>query len=178
MNTEIVELLKQRVALCKYFSDEQLEQLVNASRVSTHEPQEAVIVFGEDADFLGVLLEATWQSSFQGTAPNTQLLGRMTTGDTFGELALMSGEKTMADFIAETPCKVLRIPRDVFQSAIITNPRAVQHVSRTISERFQKIMADPAKSAAAFRQSDDPTVCISKASDGRISWSSTAARPP
>ena len=68
----------------------------------------------------------------------------------------MSGEKTMADFIAETRCQVLRIPVAVLQSAIMSEPRAVQHISKTIADRFKQVVADPVKAAAAFRKSDDP----------------------
>jgi acetate kinase len=71
-------------------------------------------------------------------------------------MALMSGDKTMADAVAETRCQVLRIPVAVFQSVIMTNPRAVQHLARTIAERFKQVAADPVRAAAAFRQSDDP----------------------
>ena len=38
----------------------------------------------------------------------------------------------------------------------MTEPRAVQHISKTIVDRFKQVAADPAKAAAAFRQSDDP----------------------
>ena len=64
----------------------------------------------------------------------------------------MSGEKTTADFLAETRCRVLRIPVAIFQSAIMTDPRAVQTISRTIAGRLRQVLADPARAAAAFRQ--------------------------
>jgi acetate kinase len=153
---QLLEFLKQRVTLCRYFSDEHLGQLVAESRVVSYEPNEAVVEFGENANFLGVLLEGDLAVSVPGDGGQGQVIGRFKSGDTFGEMALMSGDKTMADFIAETRCLVLRIPVAVFQSVIMTDPRAVQHVSRTIADRFKYLMADPAKAVAAFRQSDDP----------------------
>ncbi|MBP7936992.1 MAG: acetate/propionate family kinase [Phycisphaerae bacterium] len=153
---QLVEFLRQRVGLCKHFSDDRLDRLVSESRVASYEPNEAVVEFGEDAAFLGVLLEGDLAVSVLGDGGRRQVIGRFKGGDTFGEMALMSGDKTMADFIAETRCRVLRIPVTVFQSAIMTDPRAVQYISKTIAERFKQVMADPAKAAAAFRQSDDP----------------------
>ena len=47
-------------------------------------------------------------------------------GDTFNELALMTGDATVADFIADSPCKVLLIPVSLFQSVVVSEPRAVQ----------------------------------------------------
>jgi len=51
---QLIEFLKQQVGLCKYFADERLEQMVKESRVVSYEPNEAVVEFGESADFLGV----------------------------------------------------------------------------------------------------------------------------
>ncbi len=153
---QLLEFLKQRVGLCKYFTDEHLDQLVDQSRVVSYEPNEAVVEYGENADFLGVLLEGDLAVSVPADGGQYQVIGHLKTGDTFGEMALMSGDKTIANSIAETRCRVLRIPVAVFQSAIMTNPRAVQHVSKTITDRFKYVMAEPAKVAAAFSQSKDP----------------------
>jgi len=153
-NPQLIEFLKQRVGLCKHFADDRLDQLLKESRVVSYEPNEAVVEFGEDAGFLGVLLEGDLAVSVPGDGVQREVIGRFQAGDTFGEMALMSGDKTMADFIAETRCQVLRIPVAVFQSAIMADPRAVQHISRTIADRFKQVLADPAKAAAAFRQSD------------------------
>jgi acetate kinase len=155
-NPSLVDFLKQRVGLCQHLADKRLGQLVEASRVASYEPHEAVIEFGAAAAFLGVLLEGTLAVSVPGDGGQSHVIGRFQAGDTFGEMALMSGEKAMADFIAETRCRVLRIPVAVFQSLILTEPRAVQHVSRTIADRFRQVMADPARAEAAFRRSADP----------------------
>src|SRR5688572_15711882 len=71
-------------------------------------------------------------------------------------MALMTGDKVVADFIAESRCEVLMVPVSLFQSIIVTEPKAVQHISRTITERMKSVLADPAKAAAALRQSEDP----------------------
>ena len=67
----------------------------------------------------------------------------MKAGDTFDEMALMTGDALLADFIAESRCEVLLIPVSLFQSVIVAEPGAVQHISRTIAERMKAIMADP-----------------------------------
>jgi len=152
----LIEFLKQRVGLCERFSDDRLDRLVRESRVVSYEPNEAIVKFGEDAGFLGVLLEGDLVVSVPGDGGRNQVIGRFKGGDTFGEMALMSGEKTMADIIAETRCQVLQIPVAVFQSLIMTDPRVVQHISRTIADRFRQVMSDPARAVAAFHRSDDP----------------------
>jgi acetate kinase len=46
------------------------------------------------------------------------------------------------------------IPLTLFQSHIMAQPRALRHISRTIGERFQLLMRDPAKAAAVMRKDD------------------------
>ena len=54
-----------------------------------------------DASFLGVLLAGDLAASVLGDGGQREVIGRLKAGDTFGEMALMSGDKTMADFIAD-----------------------------------------------------------------------------
>lgn len=153
---QLIDFLKQRVGLCQHFTDDRLIEIVKESRILSYESNEAVIEFGENADFLGVLLEGELDAYVPADAGESRVVAQFSAGDSFGEMALMSGEKTMANFIARTRCKVLRIPITVFQSAIMTNPAAVQHISKTITERMKQLMADPEKAVAAFCQSGDP----------------------
>lgn len=152
----MLEFLKGRVALFKHFSDERLAELVRGSRVVTYASNEAVIHVGEDAAFLGVVWEGELTVSVPAEGAQRQVLDSLRAGDLFGEMALMTGDKTMADIIAKTPSRVLRVPVSVFQSVILTNARAVQHLSKTIAERLKQVLADPTKAAAAFRRSQDP----------------------
>src|SRR5688572_18055357 len=71
-------------------------------------------------------------------------------------MALMTGDKVVADFIAESRCEVLLIPVSLFQSIIVTEPKAVQHISRTITQRMKSVLTDPAKANAALSKGDDP----------------------
>src|SRR4026207_1513316 len=68
----------------------------------------------------------------------------------------MTGDPSIADFIAESHCEVLLIPVSLFQSVIVAEPGAVRHISRTIADRMKTILSDPAKAAAALRQGEDP----------------------
>jgi acetate kinase len=95
-------------------------------------------------------------ASVLGEGDKREALGRLGKGETFGELALMTGDKMLADLIAESHCDVLRIPVSLFQSVIMAEPRALQQISKTIEKRFREAAADPSKAAAALRKSEDP----------------------
>jgi acetate kinase len=154
MNT--TDFLKQQVGIFKNFPNERLRQLVDGSRVASFEANEAVAHCGAEAAHFGVVLSGTVHASVLAEGGTRQPLGQLQAGDTFGEGALMTGNPLQADFIAGSHCEVLLIPVSLFQSVIVSEPGAVQHISRTIVERMKLIIADPAKAAAALRQSDDP----------------------
>lgn len=154
MNT--AEFLKQKVSLFKDFSAARLQQLVDGSRVVSCEANEAIAHCGEEVTHFSVVLSGTVAASVTGDGGTSEVLGRLETGGTFGELALMTGDKLLADFIAETRTEVLRIPVSLFQSIIMAEPGTVQNISRTIAKRLQEVMADPSKAAAALRKGDDP----------------------
>jgi acetate kinase len=149
---DATDFLKKRVAIFKDFAPDRLNQLVDGSILGSFEPKEAIMHRGEEATHFGVVLEGTVAAD----GGNGQRLGELKAGDTFAELSLMSGNPLLADFIAESPCEVLLIPVSLFQSLIVSEPGTVRHISRTIADRMKLIVSDPAKAAAALRESDDP----------------------
>jgi len=151
-----LEYLKHSVRLFGEFSDEQLRQLVDGSNARSFEASEVIVHQGAEAAHFGVVLSGTVSVSAAGDGGVTQSLGRLGAGETFGEMALMTGEVTVADFIAESRCDVLLIPVSLFQSIIVTEPKAVRHIARTIAERMKSVLTDPAMAAAALGKGDDP----------------------
>jgi acetate kinase len=154
MNTS--EFLKSKVELLNDFSDACLQKLVSGSRIESFEANEAVAYHGQEVTHFSVVLKGTLIASALGEGGHRQVLGKLEPGGTFGELALMTGDKLLADFVAETPAEVMRIPVSLFQSTIMVEPAALQHISRTISARLQEVMADPSKAAAALQKGQDP----------------------
>jgi len=148
--------LKQSAALFKDFSDERLQQLVDGSRVVSFEAKEAIAHRGEEAAHFSVLLSGNVVASVTGDGGTRQVLGQLKEGDTFNEMALMTGDAVAADFIAESRCEVLLIPVSLFQSVIVAEPGAVQRISRTITERMKTVLSDPAKADAALGEGEDP----------------------
>ena len=157
MNDELIlDFLIKQVGLFKLLSDKQVKKIVSGSRVQSYDYNEALVRFGEDATFYGVLLEGTLSASVVGEGGLRKEIRELKAGDTFGEMALMSGDKNMVDLIAQKQSLVFRIPVTLFQTAIITELAAVNHISKTITDNLKDIMADPDKAKAAFQESNDP----------------------
>jgi acetate kinase len=149
------EFLKQRVALFRDFPVNRLQQLVEGSRVRTFEPGELIARQGDEAAHLGVVMSGSLSASASDENGSSQLLGQLQAGDTFGEMALMTGDAVLADFKAETRSEVMLVPVSLFQSIIVVEPGAVQQLSRTIASRVKLMATDPAK-AAVLRSDADP----------------------
>jgi acetate kinase len=154
MNTP--DFLKQQVSVFKGFPPEVLQKLVTGSRTASFEANEVIVHQGAEAAHFGVVLSGAVNVSAPGDGGARHSIGQLKAGDTFGEMALMTGDSVVADFIADSRCEVLLIPVSLFQTVIVAQPGAVQHISRTIADRMKTVLADPAKAAAALRKGDDP----------------------
>jgi acetate kinase len=151
----IASLLRNDSGPFRDITAERFDALIAGSHVRSFEANETVLHQGDAATCFGVLLSGAIEASVLGDGAVRQSLGRLKPGDTFNELALMTGDAVVADFIAELRCDVLLIPVSLFQSVVVAEPGAVQKISRTIAERMRTVMTDPLK-AAALRRADDP----------------------
>ena len=152
---ETQAFLKQHVRVFKNFTDERIKELINGSIMRSFEANEAIAHQGAEATHFGVVLSGTVAASAV-TDGTRQLFGQLKAGDSFGELALMTGNPSLADFIADSHCEVLLIPVSLFQSIIVAEPGAVREISRIMAERTRMLASDPAKLKAALQQGNDP----------------------
>ena len=154
MDRPEVVFLKGKVAMLAHFSHARLIELTNASQILAFAPGEIIIHAGDEMHFLGIILEGKIAASAATSDGGGQSLGELGPGETFGEMALMTGDPAVADFIAETRSRVMLVPLTLFQSHIMCEPRALQRISRTIGARLQQVMRDPAKATAVTRKED------------------------
>lgn len=155
----VIQFLKSRVGLFKDFDIGHIEELAQGSRITTFEAGEAAIAFGEAVRFLGVLLDGEAEASITDDAGDRHVLARLGPSEVFGEMELMTGNKSVADIIGVTRCTALFIPIGLFYTHIATNLPSIGCLSRIIMERLQKTAAAglPAElSRAALSKSNDP----------------------
>ena len=127
---ETTQFLKSQVALFKDFPLERLQILVEGSQVSTYEPHEAIIKFGDEGHFLAIMLDGSAEVSYTDDDGEIHRLAELKTGDILGEISLMTGDKTTADVHGTVRCRALLIPHTLFLSQIVTFPPAVIYLSR------------------------------------------------
>ncbi|WP_035600667.1 acetate/propionate family kinase [Haloferula sp. BvORR071] len=147
------EFLRNRVKLFEGFDEQRLSELVAGSRIESFASGERLAHAGDAVHFLGIVLDGEVVATVDADGTPREL-GRLGTAETFGEMALMTGDAALADLTAVGACKVMLVPLTLFQSHVMAEPRAVQQISRTIGERFRQVMADPANVAAVARKDD------------------------
>ncbi len=90
--------LQQQVAVFQNFTAGSLKQLVDGSRVVSLEAQEVIAHQGAAATHFGVVVSGTVSASVGGAGSPRQLLGELKAGDTFGEMALLTGTRWRRTF--------------------------------------------------------------------------------
>jgi CRP-like cAMP-binding protein len=86
------DFLRTRVPLFEGFDEQRLNEIAAGSRIEAYAPGEAVTYAGEAVHSLGVVLEGELSASVANDDGSPRTLGRLGAGETFGEMALMSGE--------------------------------------------------------------------------------------
>ena len=120
--SDIVRYLKTQVGLFAGFTEQRLQELVDKSRVVSFESNEAILHYGAEAPHLGIVLSGAVTASVLGADGTRQTIGRIEAGGTFGEMALMTGERMLADIVADCHCELLLVPVSLFQSVIVAEP--------------------------------------------------------
>ena len=156
---KIATYLKNKVALFETFEVQELLDLVGGSRTVSYEPNEFILEFGEKASFLGILLEGEAELSVTLDNAERRIIDRISASDTFGEDAMMTGERNVADCICNKAARALLIPQGLFSETIITKPRALTHLSRMLVRHLKAL--DPVNgneplNTTALLQSNDP----------------------
>jgi acetate kinase len=81
------------------------------------------------------------------------------TGSLFGEMSIMTGEPAIADVVAATTCRLIKIPRETLSKLIAGNPKTLGKFARLITERMlsnARISAQHDHQRSAYRLNEDP----------------------
>ena len=147
----------EQVRLFETFSADKVEEIVIKSRLATYEGNEAILETGDDGRFIGVVISGHAEISMSDNTGTRNVITQLESGDVFGVMSLLTGDRIVADVIAGNRCFVLMIPQEVFNTHILTNAKAVGYLSRLLAERTRAMSVDLVTAQArAVAKSDDP----------------------
>jgi CRP/FNR family cyclic AMP-dependent transcriptional regulator len=98
---------------------------------------------GDDGDAMGLLLSGQIEVRKQDTAGVSQFVTHIVAGRTFGEMAVIDGEKRSATCIAVEPCVLALLPKNQFDRLLTVNQalgiKLLLRVTRLLSQRLREV---------------------------------------
>lgn len=120
--------------LFQCLSDEQIEGLLTRSRLSHFGRGERLIEEGAVGESMFVLLRGTAHVSVSQNGSAIRV-GSLHSGDCFGEMSLLTGERRTATVRADGDCYVLEISKPVMGEIIRKSPECLTQLSELLAKR-------------------------------------------
>ena len=111
-----------------------LEEVFRQLEPCAFDAGDALMREGDPGDGLLVLLSGSAHASLREHADAA--IGRFTTGDVVGEMALVTREPRTADVIADTPVTALRLPVPGFDRLALRHPVLAKVLTDVVAERL------------------------------------------
>jgi len=122
-------------------------------------PDAAIIKRGEIGRFLWIIQEGEVKVILPPSGSAGEITILLKTGSLFGEMSIMTGEPAIADVVAATTCRLIKIPRETLSKLIAGNPKTLGKFARLITERMlsnARISAQHDHQRSAYRLNEDP----------------------
>lgn len=112
---------------------EELEAIAEVGSTVRFEPGATIVAEGDLGDSMYIVLSGIAEVDVGGR------FHRLTEGDFFGEMALISSRKRIATVKATETVDALRIPADAFQSFLLEHPSIAVSMLREIVDRLREV---------------------------------------
>lgn len=115
------------------FSSNELQRI--AAYFSLSETPEAGTIFneGDEGSFMGIIHSGKVSVFKADSEDNPVKVATLKKDKTFGEMAVLDGERRSATCVAATPCNILTLSRDSLERMIDECPRIAARVIRAIA---------------------------------------------
>jgi small-conductance mechanosensitive channel/CRP-like cAMP-binding protein len=120
--------------LFQCLSDDQIDNLVKQSELNHFGRGERVVQEGQEGNSMFILLRGDAQVSVAKNG-STIPVATLRSGDCFGEMSLLTGEKRSATVRADGDCYVMEIGKDVMGEVIRESPECLRQLSELLAKR-------------------------------------------
>ena len=129
------EALIRSVEIFAPLSAEETEIVAQSAIRSAYAPGELILRRGDSGDSMFVIYRGSVEVRLPSADGNAQQVANLTSGNFFGEMALLTGEPRNADVRAASEVETLEIRKGVLQQLLDNNEALAEALSRTITER-------------------------------------------
>lgn len=131
---EYARALLRREPLFSCLSDEQIESLLKGSEMQHFGRGEAIIEEGASGESMFILLRGSAHVTVKKESTQVRV-GSLRSGDCFGEMSLLTGEKRTATVRAEKDCEVVEISKPTMGELLRTTPACLDQLSGLLAHR-------------------------------------------
>jgi len=124
------------IPLLQPLSDGQLTSLVGQFELRRLEAGEQVFAEGDPGEYLYLIARGHVSVTRQDAMGQPAELARLSTGDEFGEIALLTAAPRNATVTTRTPCLLLALPRHSFDRLLASSPEVRSRLERLQTERL------------------------------------------
>jgi small-conductance mechanosensitive channel len=126
-------MLRQH-ALFKTLSDDQLDALLPRGRLIHFGRGEKVIEQGDEGNSMFILVDGEANVVVERNGSPVHVAS-LRSGDCFGEMSLLTGERRSATILAHTDCEVVEIGKPVLARSLKENPELLTKLSALLAKR-------------------------------------------
>jgi small-conductance mechanosensitive channel/CRP-like cAMP-binding protein len=123
------------VELFKPLDHDQIVALAGRGRLVRFGRGETVISKGDTGDSLFLIVSGEASVKLPGDDGGEVVAGSLATGDTFGEMSLLTGAPRNATVVAESDLRLLEIGKDALGPVLQANPAIADALSRLMADR-------------------------------------------
>ena len=127
-------LMLRQQPLFQSLSDNQLDALLPRGRVIHFGREEKIIQQGDNGDSMFILVAGEANVVVERNSSPTHVAS-LRSGDCFGEMSLLTGERRSATIMAHTDCEVVEIGKPILAKSLKENPDLLSKLSELLAKR-------------------------------------------
>jgi CRP-like cAMP-binding protein len=127
-------LILRQQPLFQCLSDDQLESMLPRAQAVHFGKGEKLINQGANGDSMFILINGQAQVVVERNGAPMEV-ARLSSGDCFGEMSLLTGERRSATVVASTDCQVVEIGKPVLASCLRDQPELLAKLSELLASR-------------------------------------------
>ena len=140
------KVLLQNIPIFTTLSPEDLNEIAENAERLHFEKGEYIIKQNDSGDSLYVINDGVVSVYLDNEKGEKIFLAKLGVLEFIGEFSLLTGEPRSANVIAETPCIVLKVSKDVIKDIFSKNPEIYDYVAKILAQR--KLQLDKKKNAS------------------------------
>jgi CRP/FNR family transcriptional regulator, cyclic AMP receptor protein len=135
---ELAKKIVRSVPLFDSFDDQKLTSLLERTNVYSYGKDEVIMMAGEEASQMYIVLKGQIRVVHITADGQERVMAFRHRGDCFGDMGLLDNKTDSATVIANEPCKVLFISKDVFDDFFLDEKQNLLQIINVLCGRLRE----------------------------------------